>query len=70
MEISYNELERVFHQFPMYHMKIMLGEFKVKLGRHDMFKPALGKVSSYEISNDTADGAVKLKRKQSHKVRS
>jgi hypothetical protein len=33
----YEELERVFNNFPKYHMKILLGDFKAKLGREDIF---------------------------------
>jgi exonuclease III len=36
------ELERVFDKFPKYHMKIMLGDFNVKVGSEDIFKPTVG----------------------------
>jgi hypothetical protein len=29
----YEELEQAFDQFPMYHMKILLGDFNTKVGR-------------------------------------
>jgi hypothetical protein len=29
----YEELEQVFHQFPRYHMKILLGDFNANVGR-------------------------------------
>jgi hypothetical protein len=29
----YEELERVFHKFPKYHMKILLGDFNAEVGR-------------------------------------
>jgi hypothetical protein len=29
----YQELERIFHKFPKYYMKILLGEFSAKVGR-------------------------------------
>jgi hypothetical protein len=32
----YEELEQVFDQFPRYHMKILLGDFNVKVGRGDI----------------------------------
>ena len=38
----YEELEQVFHNFSKYHMKILLGDFKKKLGREDIFKPTFG----------------------------
>jgi hypothetical protein len=37
-ENFYEELEQVFDQFPRYHMKILLGDFSVKVGREDIFK--------------------------------
>jgi hypothetical protein len=38
----YEEMEGIFDQFPKYHMKILLGDFNVKVGREDMFKPTTG----------------------------
>jgi hypothetical protein len=52
----YEELERVFDKFPKYHMKILLGDFKAKVGREDIFKPTTGNKSSHE----TNDNGVKL----------
>jgi hypothetical protein len=50
---SFNEeLERVFYQFAMYHMKILLGDFNAKEGREDIFKSTIGNESLHEISND------------------
>jgi hypothetical protein len=34
----YEELGRVFNQFPRYNMKILLGDFNAKVGREDIFK--------------------------------
>jgi endonuclease/exonuclease/phosphatase family metal-dependent hydrolase len=48
----YEELGRVFDQFPRYDMKILLGDFNAKVGREDIFKPTIGNESSHEISND------------------
>jgi hypothetical protein len=48
----YEELGRVFDQFPRYDMKILLGDFNAKVGREDIFKPTIGNDSSHEISND------------------
>jgi exonuclease III len=36
------ELERVFDKFPKYHMEILLGDFKAKVGKEDIFKPTIG----------------------------
>jgi exonuclease III len=38
----YEELGHVFHQFPRYDMKILLGDFNAKVGRENIFKPAIG----------------------------
>jgi hypothetical protein len=48
----YEELEQVFDQFPRYHIKILLGNFNVKVGREDIFKLIIGNESLHEASND------------------
>jgi endonuclease/exonuclease/phosphatase family metal-dependent hydrolase len=48
----YEELGRVFDQFPRYDMKILLGDFNVKVGWENIFKPTIGNESLHEISND------------------
>jgi exonuclease III len=48
----YEELGRVFDQFPRYDMKILLGDFNAKVGRKNIFKPTIGNKSLHEISND------------------
>jgi hypothetical protein len=48
----YEELRRVFDQFPRYDMKILLGDFNGKVGRENIFRPTIGNESSHEISND------------------
>jgi hypothetical protein len=48
----YEELEPVFDKFPKYHMKSLLGDFKAKAGKEDIFKPTIGNKSLHEISND------------------
>jgi hypothetical protein len=45
----YEELGRVFDQFPWYDMKVLLGGFNAKVGREDISKPTM---SSHEINND------------------
>jgi hypothetical protein len=32
---------QVFHQFPKYHMKTLLGEFNAKVGTENTFKPTI-----------------------------
>jgi hypothetical protein len=48
----YEELENVFHHFPKYHMKILLGGFYAKVGKEDIFKPTIGNESLHQDSND------------------
>jgi hypothetical protein len=48
----YEELECLFHIFPKYHIKILLGDFHAEVGREDIFKPTIGNESLHEISND------------------
>jgi hypothetical protein len=48
----YEELGRIFHQFPRYDMKILLGDFNAKVGRENILKPTVGNESLHEISND------------------
>ena len=38
----YEELQQVFDHLPMDHIKIMLREFNVILGREHLYKPTLG----------------------------
>jgi hypothetical protein len=48
----YEEWERVFDQFPKYHMKRLLGNFNAKVGREEIFKPTIGNDNLHEIGND------------------
>ena len=48
----YEELEQVFHHFPKYHMKMLLGDFNAKVGRENIFKPTVGQESLHQDSND------------------
>jgi hypothetical protein len=48
----YEELGRVFDQFPRYDTVILLGDFIAKLGRENIFKPTVRNESSRENSTD------------------
>ena len=48
----YEELEQLFHHFPKYHMKMLLGYFNAKVGRENIFKPTIGQESLHQDSND------------------
>jgi hypothetical protein len=54
----YGELERIFHKFLKYHMKILLGDLKAKVSREDISKPTIGNESLHEISNDNGGRVV------------
>jgi hypothetical protein len=52
MNSFYEELGRVFDQFPRYNMKISLGDFNAKVGTENIFKPTIGNETLHEISNN------------------
>jgi hypothetical protein len=54
----HDELQRSFHQFQKYGMKILLGEYRGKLRREDIFKPTIGNESLHEISYDNGVSVV------------
>jgi hypothetical protein len=56
----YEELGRVFDQFPRYDMTILLGDLNAKVGTEDIFKPTIGNESSHKISNDNGVKSSKL----------
>ena len=41
-----------FNHIPKYHMKILLGDFKEKVGRENIFKLTIGNESLHDVSND------------------
>jgi len=41
-----------FYHFPKYHMKILLGDFNVKVGRESIFNLTFGNDSLDQDSND------------------
>jgi hypothetical protein len=48
----YEELDRVFDQFPKCHVQILSGDFNEKVGREDIFKQTIRNESLHEISID------------------
>ena len=48
----YEELEKVFDHFPLYHTKILLEDFNAKVGRENIFKPTIGNDSLHQDGND------------------
>jgi len=48
----YEDLEQFFHNFPNYHIKIMLGDLKAKLRRENIFNPTIRNESIHQDSND------------------
>jgi hypothetical protein len=63
-------MERVFDKFPIYHMKILLGDFNAKVGREDIFKPTIGNESLHEISDDNGVRLVNFATSKNLKVKS
>jgi hypothetical protein len=56
----YEELEQVFHQFPRYHMKILLGDFNAKVGKENIFKLTIGNESLHQDSDDNGVKIINL----------
>ena len=48
----YEESEQGFDHFPKHHTKILLGDFKAKVERENIFKPTTGNESLHQDSND------------------
>jgi hypothetical protein len=48
----YEELGRVFDQFPRYDITILFSDFNAKVGRKDIFKPTIRNENSHKINND------------------
>ena len=42
----------MFDHFPKYHMKMLLGDFNVKVEREYVFEPTIGQKSLHQDSND------------------
>jgi hypothetical protein len=60
----------VFNTFPKYHMKILLRDFNVKVGREDIFKQKTGNESLHEISNDNGVRLVNFATSKNIRVKS
>jgi hypothetical protein len=55
---SFNEvLEQNFYNFPQYQTKILLGDLNAKVGRDNIFKPAIGNES---LHKDSIDSGVRM----------
>jgi hypothetical protein len=48
----YDELEHVVDHIPKYHMKILLADLNVKIGRENIFKPTIGNESLHQDGNE------------------
>jgi hypothetical protein len=48
----YEEVDGAFCKFRKHPMKILLGDFNAKVGRENIFKPAIGNESLHQITND------------------
>jgi hypothetical protein len=64
------ELERMFDKFPKCNMKILLGDFIVKVGRQDFFKLTIRNESLHKISNDNGVRLVNFATSKNLRVKS
>ncbi|XP_022188473.1 craniofacial development protein 2-like [Nilaparvata lugens] len=48
----YDRLEQLYHEAPAHDVKIILGDMNAKVGREECYRPAIGKESLHEESND------------------
>ena len=55
---------------PKYHMKMLLGDFKAKVGRENIFKPTIGQESLHQDSNDNGVRLVNFATSQNLVVKS
>jgi hypothetical protein len=53
-------MKPVFDKFLKFHMKFLVGDFSVEVGREDIFKPTIGNESLHEISNNNVVSVVTL----------
>jgi hypothetical protein len=60
----------VLDKFSKYHIKILLGNFNVKVGREDIFKPTIGNESLHKISNDNGVRLVNFATSKNLRVKS
>jgi hypothetical protein len=63
----YEELERVFHHFPKYHIKILLGDFNAEVERNTIFKSAIRNDSLHQDSNKNGVRIINFATKNSSK---
>ena len=56
--------------FPKYHIKMLLGDFKAKVGREKIFKPTIGQESHHQNSNDNGIKLVNFDTSQNPLVKS
>ena len=68
----YEELGQVFffYHFPKYYIKILLGDFNVKVGRVNIFKLTIGNESLPQDSNDNGSRIVNFATSKSLVVKS
>jgi hypothetical protein len=59
-----------FDKFHKYYMKILLRDFKAKVGREDIFKPTIGNESFHKISNDNGVRVVNFATSKNFTVKS
>jgi hypothetical protein len=66
----YEEVERVFDEFPKYRTKILSGYFHARVGREEVFKPAIGNESLHEINKNNGVTVVNFDTSKNLRVKS
>jgi hypothetical protein len=51
-ENFYDTLEKIYDLAPQHDIKIVLGDFKAKIGKETTFRPTIGKESLHEETNN------------------
>jgi hypothetical protein len=60
MDSFYEEGEYVFDKFHKQHIKMLLGDINVKVGREDIFKQIVGNDSLHEIYNNNGISVINV----------
>jgi len=48
----YNKLNQIHQRIPAHDTKIIVGDFKSKIGREEVFRPVIGNCCLHETSNE------------------
>ncbi|KAL3269070.1 hypothetical protein HHI36_008153 [Cryptolaemus montrouzieri] len=59
-EKFYEMIEEEYDKTPKFDVKIILGDFNAKLGQEEIYRPAIGKYSKHEESNENGKKLIEL----------